>query len=154
MFRRLSTPLLRTRLLTPTTTLRFHSTKPPPANAKPISVTFIVPHKPAQSKTVTGHVGDSILDVAHAHGVDLEGACESSLACSTCHIIVKDEEVFDRLPEACDEEEDLLDLAFDLRETSRLGCQVILTEDLDGIEVEVPSATRNFYVDGHVPQPH
>jgi ferredoxin len=67
---------------------------------------------------------------------------------------VKDEEVFDRLPEACDEEEDLLDLAFDLRETSRLGCQVILTEDLDGIEVEVPSATRNFYVDGHVPQPH
>jgi ferredoxin len=62
--------------------------------------------------------------------------------------------MFDKLPEADDDENDMLDLAFGLTETSRLGCQVIATEELDGIRVRIPSATRNFAVDGHVPKPH
>ena len=82
------------------------------------------------------------------------GACEGSLACSTCHVVVEDPEVFDKLPEACDDENDMLDLAFGLTETSRLGCQIIAKEDIDGIRVKIPAATRNFAGVGFVPKPH
>jgi ferredoxin len=64
------------------------------------------------------------------------------------------QEAFDELPESSEDEEDMLDMAFGLRETSRLGCQVIVTEEMEGMVVEMPKATRNFYVDGHVPKPH
>ncbi|CAN0256633.1 unnamed protein product [Scytosiphon promiscuus] len=105
------------------------------------------------SKKTTAKCGMNLMRVAHKHGIDLEGACEGVCACSTCHVIL-DGEVFDELPEASEDEEDMLDLAFGLTETSRLGCQVIVTPEMDGIVVKLPPATRNFYVDGHVPQPH
>ncbi|KIR54630.1 adrenodoxin-type ferredoxin [Cryptococcus gattii Ru294] len=98
-------------------------------------------------KTVEGNEGDDILSLAHEHDIDLEGACEGSVACSTCHVII-DPEHFDMLPEADDEENDMLDLAFGLEDTSRLGCQVKLTKELDGMVATLPSATRNMYVDG------
>ncbi|KAG3154000.1 hypothetical protein PC128_g22466 [Phytophthora cactorum] len=104
-------------------------------------------------KEVEAKTGMSILDVAHANDIDLEGACESSMACSTCHVILEDP-VFDELEEACEDEEDMLDMAFGLTDTSRLGCQVFVTEDFEGTTVMLPKATRNFYVDGHVPKPH
>nr|CUU99421.1 hypothetical transcript [Hymenolepis microstoma] len=91
--------------------------------------------------------------LAHRYRVDIEGACEASCACSTCHVFVKDE-FFDKLPDAADEENDMLDQAPFLKPNSRLACQIILTNELDGIEVELPPATRNFYVDGHKPEPH
>ena len=90
--------------------------------------------------------GESLLQVAHNNEIELEGACESSLACSTCHVIL-DKKVFESLPEACEEEEDLLDLAYGLTHTSRLGCQVKVTREMEGMTVKLPSATRNFYVD-------
>ena len=62
--------------------------------------------------------------------------------------------VYDLLPEPDDDENDMLDLAFGLRETSRLGCQVIAAKDVDGMVVALPKATRNFAVDGFVPKPH
>ena len=62
-------------------------------------------------------IGESMLEIAHANDVELEGACEGSLACSTCHVIVEDEDHFDSLPEATDDENDMLDLAFGLTET-------------------------------------
>jgi ferredoxin len=65
------------------------------------------------------------------------GACESSLACSTCHVILE-EAVFDMLPEPCEEEEDMLDMAFGLTATSRLGCQVIVSEALSNAMVMQP----------------
>ncbi|KAL4155428.1 hypothetical protein PRNP1_007538 [Phytophthora ramorum] len=102
---------------------------------------------------VEAKTGMSILDVAHANDIDLEGACESSMACSTCHVILEDP-VFDTLDEACEDEEDMLDMAFGLTDTSRLGCQVIVDEGFEGTIVSLPRATRNFYVDGHVPKPH
>ena len=83
---------------------------------------------------VKAREGESILDVAHNNGVDLEGACESSLACSTCHVIL-DDDLYDELEEPCEEEEDLLDLAYGLTLTSRLGCQVKVTRDMEGMEV-------------------
>jgi len=95
---------------------------------------------------VDAPVGLSVLEIAHRNGIDLEGACEGSLACSTCHVIV-DAEWFDQLQDASEEEEDMLDLAFGLTHTSRLGCQIKMTEDLDGLTVMLPSATRNMMVD-------
>lgn len=72
------------------------------------------------------------------------GACGGSCACSTCHVIVTDEEYYNRIPEADDDENDMLDLAFGLTETSRLGCQVKMTKELDGMKVKLPAMTRNF----------
>ena len=85
----------------------------------------------------------SLLTLAQANGVDLEGTCESCMACSTCHVVVA-AEWYDRLPETTEEEEDLLDLAFGLEATSRLSCQIILTNDLDGLEVKIPAESRNM----------
>jgi 2Fe-2S ferredoxin len=97
-------------------------------------------------KEVDAPVGLSVLEIAHRNGIDLEGACEGSLACSTCHVIV-DQEDYERLKDATEDEEDMLDLAFGLTHTSRLGCQIIITEELDGLTVTLPSATRNMMVD-------
>lgn len=77
----------------------------------------------------------------------LTGACEGSVACSTCHVILP-EEYYDLLPEPEDDENDMLDMAFGLTDTSRLGCQVKLTKELDGLIATLPSATRNMFVDG------
>ncbi|MGE5514495.1 MAG: ferredoxin family 2Fe-2S iron-sulfur cluster binding protein [Bacteroidota bacterium] len=90
--------------------------------------------------------GLSVLEIAHRNKVDLEGACEGSLACSTCHIVVAPE-WYDKLKPASEDEEDMLDLAFGLSSTSRLGCQIIMKDDLDGLVVSVPAATRNMAVD-------
>ncbi len=90
--------------------------------------------------------GLSVLELAHKNDIDLEGACEGSLACSTCHVVV-DTAFFDLLPEASEDEEDMLDLAFGLTHTSRLGCQIIMKQDLDGLVVTLPAATRNMMVD-------
>ncbi|MBL4692580.1 MAG: ferredoxin family 2Fe-2S iron-sulfur cluster binding protein, partial [Magnetovibrio sp.] len=79
---------------------------------------------------VDAPIGLSVLEVAHKNGLDLEGACEGSLACSTCHVVVA-EKWFAKLDEASEEEEDMLDLAFGLTHTSRLGCQIKITEELD-----------------------
>jgi ferredoxin len=84
------------------------------------------------------------------------GACEGSVACSTCHVILPPQ-FYDQLPEPEDDENDMLDMAFGLTDTSRLGCQVKLTKALDGITATLPAATRNMYVDGefccHAPRP-
>lgn len=98
------------------------------------------------SKEVEISIGETILEAAHRNKVDLEGACEGSLACSTCHVIVHDS-YFDRLSEPSEEEEDMLDLAFGLTSTSRLGCQVVMSEGLDGLKVRIPKETRNISVD-------
>jgi ferredoxin len=102
---------------------------------------------------VEAPLGENLLEVAHSNEIDLEGACEGSLACSTCHVIVEDQAYYDKIPEPDDDENDMLDLAFGLTDTSRLGCQVIATEELDGMHVTILSATRNFAVDGFVPKP-
>jgi len=90
-------------------------------------------------------MGLSVLEIAHRNNIDLEGACEGSLACSTCHVII-DPEWYEVLVEATEDEEDMLDLAFGLTHTSRLGCQIKMTEELDGLVVSLPSATRNMQV--------
>ena len=95
---------------------------------------------------VEAPLGLSVLEIAHRNNIDLEGACEGSLACSTCHVIV-DPEWYDVLEGASEDEEDMLDLAFGLTHTSRLGCQIKMTEELDGLTVSLPAATRNMMVE-------
>lgn len=107
-------------------------------------MTFIDPD--GKRREVEAPEGLSVLEIAHRNGIDLEGACEGSLACSTCHVIVAPE-WFERLAEPSEDEEDMLDLAFALTQTSRLGCQIIMRKDLDGLTVTLPAATRNMMVD-------
>lgn len=97
-------------------------------------------------KEVDAPNGISVLEIAHKNHIDLEGACEGSLACSTCHVVV-DDEWFDKLDEPTEDEEDMLDLAFALTHTSRLGCQIEMRDELDGLVVTLPEATRNMAVD-------
>lgn len=117
-----------------------------------ISVTFV--DKDGEENNIKVPIGMSMLEAAHENDIELEGACEGSLACSTCHVIVMDVEYYNKLEDPTDEENDMLDLAFGLCETSRLGCQVIATRELDGVRLALPAATRNFAVDGYVPKPH
>jgi len=105
--------------------------------------TMIFIERDGTARTVDAQLGLSVLEVAHRHGIDIEGACEGSLACSTCHVII-DPEWYELLNEATEDEEDMLDLAFNLTNTSRLGCQIIITEELDGLTVRLPAATRNL----------
>ena len=107
-------------------------------------IIFIEPN--GNEKTIEAENGLSILEVAHNNGIDLEGACEGSLACSTCHIIVE-KSFFDDLPDPSDEEEDMLDLAWGLTQTSRLGCQIIMNDSLEGIKIIIPKGTRNINVE-------
>ncbi len=90
-------------------------------------------------------VGTTVLEAAHNNNIDLEGACEGSLACSTCHVVVE-KEFYDMLKEPSEDEEDMLDLAFGLTPTSRLGCQIIMTKELDGLTLTVPDETRNVSI--------
>jgi 2Fe-2S ferredoxin len=107
-------------------------------------MTFITPD--GNRKEVEAAEGLSVLEIAHHAKIELEGACEGSLACSTCHIVVA-KEWYDKLGAATEDEEDMLDLAFGLTATSRLGCQIIMSKELDGLIVTLPSATRNMMVD-------
>ncbi|CAM4796149.1 unnamed protein product [Rotaria magnacalcarata] len=162
-----------------TTAVRHHGEyewQDPKSEDEVVHITFI--NKDGKHVPLRGKVGDNLLYLGHRYGVEIEGACEASLACSTCHIYVK-EEYLDKLPEPKEEEEDQLDLAAFLKDNSRLGmnnnliiqtsyllrrnlqmiyfilgCQIVLKKDLDGAEFTLPQATRNYYVDGHKPKPH
>ena len=98
-------------------------------------MTFIL--KDGSRKEVDAPLGLSVLEIAHRNHIDIEGACEGSLACSTCHVVVEGD-WFDKLAPASEDEEDMLDLAFGLEKTSRLGCQIVMTEKLDGLVVRTP----------------
>jgi 2Fe-2S ferredoxin len=103
-------------------------------------MTFI--ERDGTHREVDAPLGLSVLEIAHKHGVDIEGACEGSLACSTCHVIV-DPSWYKKLATATEDEEDMLDLAFGLSQTSRLGCQIVMNAELDGLVVKLPAGTRN-----------
>ncbi|RIV92259.1 2Fe-2S ferredoxin [Aurantiacibacter xanthus] len=105
-----------------------------------MKVTFIT--REGEKCAIEAAPGDSLLEVGQRAGMPLEGTCEGQMACSTCHVIIA-REWFARLPDASEEEEDMLDLAADVEATSRLSCQILLSEDLDGMEVRIPSESHN-----------
>lgn len=119
----------------------FHGHIHKPKPGEELNVTFIT--KDGEQFTYQVAEGDNLLDIAQANNLDMEGACGGSCACSTCHVIV-DPEFYDTMEEPDDDENDMLDLAFGLTETSRLGCQITMTKELDGIRVALPAMTRNL----------
>ena len=106
-----------------------------------VKVTFL--SSDGETQQVEGEPGDNLLRLGQANGQPLEGTCEGQMACSTCHVIV-DADWFDKLPPASEEEEDMLDLAAGARRTSRLSCQIDLTDALDGLTVRIPAESRNM----------
>jgi len=124
----------------------------PKSEDEVVNVTFI--NKNDTVSKIRGKVGDNILYLAKRYEVEVEGACEASLACTTCHVYIVDDNYWDKFPPASETEEDLLDAAPFLKDNSRLGCQLILAKEHDGLTLKLPQATRNFYVDGHKPTPH
>lgn len=138
MFRTVARSLIRSK---PFKATRFHGHLTPPKAGEELHVTFIT--KDGGQTTYEVAEGDNLLDIAQAHNLDMEGACGGSCACSTCHVIV-DPAFYDAIPEPDDDENDMLDLAFGLTETSRLGCQVKMTKDLDGLRIALPALTRNL----------
>ncbi|KAG5682303.1 hypothetical protein PVAND_011663 [Polypedilum vanderplanki] len=115
----------------------------PKLQKEEVEVTFVRAN--GERITAKGKVGDSLLDVVVNNHIDFDGfgACEGTLTCSTCHLIFAKPD-FDKLPDKpSDEELDMLDLAFDLTETSRLGCQICLSKDMNGLEVKVPATVND-----------
>ena len=106
-------------------------------------MTFTFVDGEGASTTVTADESQSLLDVAHEHDVELEGACGGELACSTCHLVFE-KRIFDELPVMSEEEEDMLDLAWGLTDTSRLGCQIKVTRAMEGMTVQIPEETDNL----------
>jgi 2Fe-2S ferredoxin len=104
-------------------------------------VTFIT--RAGEARVIEARAGQTLLDIAWDNKIDIEGACGGCMACSTCHVIV-DPAFHDRLPPPGEEEEDLLDLAWGLQPTSRLCCQIVLTEALDGLIVSLPDEANNM----------
>jgi ferredoxin len=107
-----------------------------------VHVTFI--HADGEGRTeVDAEPGTRLLELAQAHLLPLEGTCEGQMACSTCHVIISKDD-FLRLPRASEMEEDMLDLAAGARRTSRLACQILLDQALDGLTVHIPMDSRNM----------
>ena len=88
----------------------------------------------------------SILDIADGAGIEIDHACGGVCACSTCHVIVR--EGFDSIPEATEDEEDMLDEAPGLELNSRLACQAVPDGSTD-VVVEIPSWNRNHAKESH-----
>lgn len=109
-------------------------------------ITFVM--RDGQKMNVDAPLGLSLMEVAQKNGIrEIEGACGGSLACATCHVYVHPdwhEKLFPEDGEISEDEEDMLDMAFDLRPTSRLCCQIMVTEELEGLEVAVPSAPTDY----------
>lgn len=140
MMRRLAgaiNPIVRrtTPLLAPRSTAPALCRAPLRSMSDSVRITFV---EADEEIVVDAEIGKTILEVAHANDIDLEGACDGTLACSTCHIVLE-QDMYDALPAPDEEEEDMLDLAFDLQDTSRLGCQITVTKELDGMIARVPA---------------
>ena len=106
-----------------------------------VTVHFLT--REGETVTAEGKPGTSLLEVGRAAGMPLEGTCEGQMACSTCHVIVAPD-WFGKLKDASEEEEDMLDLAADVRPTSRLSCQLVLSEELDGLQVRIPNDSHDM----------
>ena len=107
-----------------------------------IRVTFISADGENRQE-VDAAAGSVLLDVAQAAGQPLEGTCEGQMACSTCHVIVEARD-FGKLEPASEAEEDMLDLAAAATRTSRLSCQIVLEDQLDGLTVRIPGESQNM----------
>jgi 2Fe-2S ferredoxin len=100
-------------------------------------ITFI--EKNGNYAEVDAPIGLSLMEIARKNNIDIEGACGGCLSCATCHVIVHPD-WFEKLNKRTEDEDDMLDLAFEVKKTSRLSCQILMSEELNGIIVALPSA--------------
>jgi len=126
------------RMFSSTYILRAQEATTDPAVKKFVTLTFV--DRDGENRVVKAKIGTNLLDTAIDKNIDLEGACEGTLSCSTCHLILKEKE-YDQLKEPSDEENDMLDLAFGLEDTSRLACQITIKENMDGWVFTLPQET-------------
>lgn len=109
-------------------------------------VTFIMTD--GAPNEVEAPLGLSMMEIAQKNRIDeIEGACGGSLACATCHMYIHPDWWQKCLPkggEVSEEENDMLDLAFDVRKNSRLGCQIVMNEELDGLVVALPTTKTGW----------
>ena len=106
-----------------------------------VKVVFV--KRDGRSREVDAAQGLSLMRVAQAADLDMEGTCEGVMACSTCHVIV-DKDWYARLPPPSAHEEDMLDLTYGVTGSSRLACQIIVTPEVEGLTVSLPPTTRNM----------
>jgi 2Fe-2S ferredoxin len=110
------------------------------------NMTFIMPD--GKEILADAPLGLSVMEIAHHNKIyQIEGTCGGSLACATCHVYVHPDWFNKVLPEEGDiseDEEDMLDLAFDLKKSSRLSCQIIMEEELDGLVVALPGSRPDW----------
>lgn len=100
-----------------------------------VKITFVLPS--GEKREIAARAGQSLMEAARDNGLPVEGTCGGNMACCTCHMIV-DRQYFNALPRPSAEERGMLDLAVGLRPTSRLGCQIRITESIDGIVLTLP----------------
>ena len=89
-------------------------------------------------KKIDAEDGLTLMEVARDNDLGIEGTCGGSISCCTCHVVIE-KEWFSKVGPANPDEEDMLDLAVDLQPTSRLGCQIEVTPELNGLIVNIPS---------------
>lgn len=110
--------------------------------------TINVIQKDGTTKQIIAEDGWSLMEILRDAGFDaIEGACGGSMACATCHMYVHpdwEDKVNAQDNEKTEEEEDILDLAFDLHDGSRLGCQIRMSDELDGIIIAIPGAKTDW----------
>ncbi|XP_007934756.1 adrenodoxin, mitochondrial [Orycteropus afer afer] len=125
-------------------TNRSLSLSAPAQNSSEDKITVHFINRDGETLTTKGKVGDSLLDVVVENNLDIDGfgACEGTLACSTCHLIFEGH-IYEKLDTITDEENDMLDMAYGLTDRSRLGCQICLTKSMDNMTVRVPDAVAD-----------
>ena len=95
--------------------------------------------KEGNSKTIEVENGLSVMEGAIQNDITgIDADCGGGMACATCHVYVKDDWL-NKLPKKEDGEEDMLDMAFEPKQNSRLSCQLVVSDDLDGLIVNIPS---------------
>ena len=92
------------------------------------------------TKTFKIESNKTILDLSRIENLDIEGSCDGSMACSTCHVIIHKDWVT-KLPAPCIDEKEMLSLLPDYTENSRLGCQIVITDKLEGLQFSLPKGT-------------
>ncbi len=107
-----------------------------------VAITFKLPD--GKRRNVKALKGKTLLEVAQENKLNVEGACGGVMACSTCHMVVDPEWIVE-LANSTQEEDEMLDLTWGVKKNSRLGCQIIVTEKLDGLVVSLPSETKNLF---------
>ena len=97
---------------------------------------IIVTDREGNKRILEGDSNSTLMEIIRDEGGDIEAACGGCCACATCHVYI-DEKWINKLNPLEDDEESMLDQAFDVKINSRLSCQINLNDDLDGLELEL-----------------